>query len=140
MTDLLQVLGVPVLLRGVDLITAIFKDRLGRTNSAQPPALPTADPAELRDRLLHLTVNAVRINQHEAEIEHLVERLALHHANLRHAELQKAQWGDTLVPAVIEHNIRNEQREIERDVQVLLELLKKVTDGDLPAELVAITT
>lgn len=129
MADWIEVLGAPLLLRVVDLITGVYRGRSQEDGSTEAAE---ADTAQLRQELHALTIDAIALRDKEAEIVGILERVEIHRANLRQFEEQAAKWGDALLPAIVRNNIADEREAIDRELARLIGMLGGLAREDLP--------
>jgi len=113
-------------------ITVTFEDRNGgqyaRTERMPLRVLPKGSavepqtPLEIDIRSAGLPEGAASVSANRAspeEIEYQQSLLRVHRRNLGHYLRQQAQWGESLVPAAIVNNIREERNEIRRVKEIL---------------------
>jgi hypothetical protein len=136
---MIELIGVPILMKAVDFLFGLAKDRVSKSKSNKPDEAPNNNShIELEhslEEVHHWQVDTALLQMYQVEIAAVLDQLEIHQRNLNLAHQQKAKWGETLVPPIIEHNIRDEQAAIGMKVSRLTELLEQVTNRPLPKPL-----
>ena len=139
---------IPILLKAIDFIfdegRKILEERRERRKLNPPPQdgetpEPAAEPApaqvqepeELKQDLLTSTIDEIRWQNHELEVQHLVRLLETYSRNYHLASEQYARWGSALVPPIIVHNMTEAENAMVETLKKLETVLSKVYEKDI---------
>lgn len=129
-----ELVGIPLLVKAIDFLVNLAKKKFGK-QSKPSKEIDVNSVDNAKKEAYRLQVNSTLLRRCEYEISSLLEQLEIHQRNLNIALKQKAKWGDSLVPSIIENNIIDEEASIKRKGQKLQILLENLTKQPLPPEI-----
>ena len=140
---------LPLLLKAIDFVLEeghkILEERRERKRKMNeaPPESEGAEPAkelvlpkpedekEIRQDLLTSQIDELLWQNHQLEIQHLVNLLETYSRNYHLAKEQYAKWGDALVPPIIVHNMQEAENSMIETIKQLETVLSKVYKKDI---------
>ena len=124
---------------GIDALISWIKSKLrSRSTRSAAPAEPAEEAAiaeldQERDALLEHQVDEAAWKLYEREVRAVLALIEIRRNNLNLLEIQRAQWGDALVPPIIVNGIRTEMSELDALADRLKSLLQAILGRPLPA-------
>ena len=89
------------------------------------------DGKEIRQDLLTSKIDDLLWQNHQLEIQHLVNLLETYSRNYHLASEQYAKWGNALVPPIIVHNMQDAENSMVETIKQLEIVLSKVYKKDI---------
>lgn len=139
---------LPILLKAIDFVfdegRKILEERRERrkmqeissnTGTQEPSAeIPLPEPEkaeETRQELLTSKIDEILWQNHEMEVQHLVQLLETYSRNYYLAKEQYAKWGSALVPPIIVSNMNEAENSMLETMKRLEAILSKVYNKDI---------
>ncbi len=131
---MIELIAIPLFMKGVDLLVEYAKYRI-QNHTDRVHEQEIFNDNKIRRVIGEIEVASSAIKLYEDKMSSLIKQLEIHQGNLNKLNLQKAKWGEALVPSVIENSIADEENAYQQKAVQLSEVMERVAGQPLPKEI-----